>query len=264
MKNVVYIKFKRKGEIHRFDAGNLELKRGDSVIVNTDSGFEVGTVASDVKSLSLHKLPDDLKKIVRRTTEEDLKIREENHKLEKKSFAFCLTRIRSRNLSMKLVDVECLFDKSKAIFYFTAENRVDFRELVKELVQEFRIRIELRQIGVRNETSVLGGIGVCGREVCCASFLPNLDKVSVKMAKEQNVSLNPEKISGLCGRLMCCLAFEYGVYLDSNKSMPKYGKSVNTSEGCGKVIRRNVLKGEVTVELEGGKEIDVDIKDISN
>jgi len=163
---------------------------------------------------------------------------------------------------MKLIDVECLFDKSQIIFYFTAENRVDFRELVKDLVQRFKTRIELRQIGARQEARMIRGMGVCGREVCCASLIHNLDRVSVKMAKEQSVSLNPEKISGLCGRLMCCLAFEYDAYQDMKKDVPKCGKMIHTREGRGKVIRQNILQGEIAVELEDGREITVNISDL--
>ena len=163
-------------------------------------------------------------------------------------------------MPMKLVEVECLFDKSKIIFYFTAENRVDFRDLVKDLVQKFKTRIELRQIGVRNETRICGGLGICGRELCCSSFLQSLDTVSVKMAKEQNMLLNPEKISGLCGRLMCCLAFEYESYRDLKKNMPKVGKMTDTPQGRGKVIRQNILKGKIAVHLEDGREVEVTIK----
>ena len=163
---------------------------------------------------------------------------------------------------MKLIEVECLFDKSQIIFYFTAESRVDFRELVKDLVQRFKIRIELRQIGARHEARLVKGLGICGREVCCANLILNLDRVSVKMAKEQSVSLNPEKISGLCGRLMCCLAFEFDVYQDMKRDMPKCGKMINTAEGRGKVIRQNIFKGEIVVELESGKEITVNIEDL--
>ncbi|MBE9545960.1 MAG: stage 0 sporulation family protein [Proteobacteria bacterium] len=263
MKNIAGIKFKKEGKTYSFNAYNLQLKKNDSVIVNTDNGLAIGTVVTDVKPVPLHKLPTNLKKIIRKTTEADLKIREENQKLEKEAFGFCLSRVRERNLPMKLVDVEYLFNKSKIMFCFTAESRVDFRELVKDLVQKFRTRIELRQIGVRNGARIFGGIGICGREVCCAGFLSNLDRVSVKMAKEQNMSLNPEKISGLCGRLMCCLAFEYDSYLDMKKAVPKCGKKIDTVEGRGKVIRQNVLKGKITVELENGKEMDVDVKDVT-
>jgi cell fate regulator YaaT (PSP1 superfamily) len=162
---------------------------------------------------------------------------------------------------MKLIEVECLFDQSKIMFYFTADNRVDFRELVKDLVQRFKTRIELRQIGVRNEARIFGGVGICGREVCCVKFLQNLDTVSVKMAKEQNMLLNPEKISGLCGRLMCCLSFEYNAYQDLKKSVPKVGKSIDTPAGRGEVIRHSLIKGTISVRLEDGKEIEVNIED---
>ena len=163
---------------------------------------------------------------------------------------------------MKLISVECLFDRSKLIFSFTAENRVDFRDLVKDLVQKFKTRIELRQIGARQETRLVRGLGICGREVCCVNLLHNLDRVSVRMAKEQSMSLNPEKISGLCGRLMCCLAYEYDGYLEMKKDMPRCGKVVQTTEGQGRVIRQNILQGQVSVELEDGKEICIPVKDL--
>lgn len=222
----------------------------------------MGTVIADVKPVPIYQLPTGLKNIIRKATEEDVKIRKENETLEQESRQFCLEKIRERNLPMKLIDVECSFDKSQIIFYFTAENRVDFRELVKDLVQRFKIRIELRQIGARHEARMIKGLGICGREVCCASLIPNLDRVSVKMAKEQSVSLNPEKISGLCGRLMCCLSFEFDVYQDLKKNIPKSGKVINTAEGPGKIIRQNIFKGEVIVVLESGKEITVKIEDL--
>ncbi len=212
--------------------------------------------------MPIYKLPIGLKSIVRKATDDDLKIRKENEAMEKEARQFCLDKIRERELPMKLIDVECLFDKSQIIFYFTAESRVDFRELVKDLVQRFKIRIELRQIGARHEARMVKGLGICGREVCCANLIPNLDRVSVKMAKEQSVSLNPEKISGLCGRLMCCLAFEYDVYQNMKKDIPKCGKVINTAEGRGKIIRQNIFKGEIVVELENGKEITVNIEDL--
>jgi len=232
------------------------------VIVNTENGTSLGTVITEVKSVPIYKLPIGLKSIVRKATDDDLKIRKENEAMEKEARQFCLDKIRERELPMKLIDVECLFDKSQIIFYFTAESRVDFRELVKDLVQRFKIRIELRQIGARHEARMVKGLGICGREVCCANLIPNLDRVSVKMAKEQSVSLNPEKISGLCGRLMCCLAFEYDVYQNMKKDIPKCGKVINTAEGRGKIIRQNIFKGEIVVELENGKEITVNIEDL--
>jgi cell fate regulator YaaT (PSP1 superfamily) len=238
------------------------LEKNDEVIVTTENGMSMGTVIADVKPVPIYQLPAGLKSIIRKATEEDVKIRKENETLEQESRQFCLEKIRERNLPMKLIDVECSFDKSQIIFYFTAENRVDFRELVKDLVQRFKIRIELRQIGARHEARMIKGLGICGREVCCASLIPNLDRVSVKMAKEQSVSLNPEKISGLCGRLMCCLSFEFDVYQDLKKNMPKSGKVINTAEGPGKIIRQNIFKGEVIVVLESGKEITVKIEDL--
>jgi cell fate regulator YaaT (PSP1 superfamily) len=238
------------------------LEKNDHVIVNTENGTSLGTVITEVKSVPIYKLPIGLKSIVRKATDDDLKIRKENEAMEKEARQFCLDKIRERELPMKLIDVECLFDKSQIIFYFTAESRVDFRELVKDLVQRFKIRIELRQIGARHEARMVKGLGICGREVCCANLIPNLDRVSVKMAKEQSVSLNPEKISGLCGRLMCCLAFEYDVYQNMKKDIPKCGKVINTAEGRGKIIRQNIFKGEIVVELENGKEITVNIEDL--
>jgi cell fate regulator YaaT (PSP1 superfamily) len=224
--------------------------------------MSLGTIITDVKSMPIYQLPINLKNVVRKATEEDLRVRKDNEILEQESRQFCLEKIRERNLPMKLIDVECLFDKSQIIFYFTAENRVDFRDLIKDLVQRFKIRIELRQIGARHEARMIKGLGICGREVCCANMIHNLDRVSVKMAKEQSVSLNPEKISGLCGRLMCCLAFEFDGYQDMKKNIPKCGKVINTAEGRGKVIRQNMLKGEVVVELESGKEITVKMENL--
>jgi len=232
------------------------------VIVNTENGTSLGTVIMEVKSVPIYKLPIGLKNVVRKATDDDLKTKKDNEVMEQEARQFCLEKIRERELPMKLIEVECLFDKSQIIFYFTAESRVDFRELVKDLVQRFKIRIELRQIGARHEARMVKGLGICGREVCCANLILNLDRVSVKMAKEQSVSLNPEKISGLCGRLMCCLAFEFDVYQDMKRDIPKCGKMINTAEGRGKVIRQNIFKGEIVVELETGKEITVNIDDL--
>lgn len=238
------------------------MEKNDQVIVNTENGTSLGTVITEVKSVPIYQLPVGLKNVIRKATDDDVKARKENEAMELEARQFCLEKIRERDLPMKLIDVECLFDKSQIIFYFTAESRVDFRELVKDLVQRFKIRIELRQIGARHEARMVKGLGICGREVCCASLIPNLDRVSVKMAKEQSVSLNPEKISGLCGRLMCCLAFEFDVYQDMKKDIPKCGKIINTAEGRGKIIRQNIFKGEIVVELESGKEITVNIEDL--
>lgn len=262
MKKIVGVRFKRDNKIYSFDASDLPLQKNDKVIVKTESGLAIGTVATDVKAVPVYSLPIPLKSVIRKVTEEDLKIIKDNELLEQEARLFCLERITERNLIMKLIDVECLFDKTQIVFYFTAENRVDFRELVKDLVQRFKTRIELRQISARQEARMVKGMGICGREVCCASLIHNLDRVSVKMAKEQSVSLNPEKISGLCGRLMCCLAFEFDAYQDMKKDVPKCGKMIHTPEGRGKVVRQNILQGEIAVELEDGREITVSISDL--
>jgi len=262
LRNIVGVKFKQEGKIYSFHAGDLELRKGDPVMIQTENGPALAWVATDVRQEPLPKVPATLKNILRKMTPEDQKIKADNDRLEGEARAFCLVRIRERGLPMKLVDVECLFDRSKVIFYFTAENRVDFRELVKDLVQKFRSRIELRQIAARHEARLVKGLGVCGREICCATFLQNLDRVSVKMAKEQSMSLNPEKISGLCGRLMCCLAYEHETYLDMKRDMPKCGKVIQTPEGRGRVTRQNVFEGQITVVLEGGKEITLNVTDL--
>ena len=262
MKKIVGVRFKRDNKIYSFDASDLLLQKNDKVIVKTEAGLATGTVATDVKTVPVYSLPIALKSVIRKVTEEDLRIIKDNELLEQEARLFCLERITGRNLLMKLIDVECLFDKTQIVFYFTAENRVDFRELVKDLVQRFKARIELRQISARQEARMVKGMGICGREVCCASLIHNLDRVSVKMAKEQSVSLNPEKISGLCGRLMCCLAFEFDAYQDMKRDVPKCGKMIHTPEGRGKVVRQNILQGEIAVELEDGREITVSISDL--
>jgi cell fate regulator YaaT (PSP1 superfamily) len=262
LKNIVGVKFKKEGKIYTFHAADLPLKQGDLVVVSTDNGPAIGTTVTEVKGVPAEQLPAHLKNVLRIATEEDFRTRDSNQLLEREALQFCNRRIAERQLPMKMIDVECLFDKSKMLFSFAAENRVDFRDLVKDLVQRFRTRIELRQIGARQEARVIKGLGICGREVCCATLLHTLDRVSVKMAKEQNMSLNPEKISGLCGRLMCCLGFEYEAYTDLKKEMPKCGKLVQTPEGKGKVIRQNALQGEVVVILENRKEATFKAKDV--
>ncbi len=261
-KSIVGIRFKDKGKVYSFDATGVVLEEGDNAIVNTESGLAMGSVATGIRVLSRDKLPRILRKVVRKATDEDMKIHEENVKMEEEALDFCMERIRQRNLSMRLVNVEALFDKSKLLFYFTAESRVDFRELVKDLVRKYKTRIELRQIWVRSEARIYGGIGMCGRELCCASFLNNFAPVSIKMAKEQNMLLNPEKISGLCGRLMCCLAFEHEQYTEAKKNMPKCGKTVTTTEGRGKVVRQNILERMVVVDLGDGKEVEMPVDEI--
>jgi cell fate regulator YaaT (PSP1 superfamily) len=215
--NIIGVKFKKEGRIYSFNAADLILHRDDQVIVNTDNGLSMGIVVTGVSRCESSSLPANLKKVLRKVTSDDMHIKAENETLEKEARKFCLEKIQERGLSMKLIEVDCLFDKSKIIFYFTAESRVDFRDLVKDLVQKFKTRIELKQIGARQEARIKKGIAICGRMVCCAGILQNLERVTVKMAKEQSMSLNPEKISGLCGRLMCCLAFEHEEYTGSKK-----------------------------------------------
>ncbi|MDO8784782.1 MAG: regulatory iron-sulfur-containing complex subunit RicT [Syntrophales bacterium] len=263
MKNIVGVKFARGEKVYLFNAANLPLKKNDEVIVNTtENGPEIGRVVTEVRSVPLYKAPINLQEVIRKITGEDLRIKEDNQKLEQAARQFFLEKSRARDLPMKLIAVKCFFDKSKIMFYFTAENRVDFREIVKDLAQKFKTKIELRQIGARQEACIIKGIGVCGREVCCASLQDSPERVSIKMAKEQGVSLNIEKISGLCGRLMCCMAFEYDAYQDMKKNMPKCGKMLQTAAGYGKVVRQNVLRGESLLELENGKEITVTVEDM--
>lgn len=215
--NIIGVKFKKEGRIYNFDAGDLIVQKHDQVLVNTDNGVSLGVVVTDVQRCESAQLPPNLKNVLRKATAEDLRAREELEMIEEDARKYCIDKIHEKSLAMKLITVECLFDKSKMIFYFTAENRVDFRELVKDLVGKFKTRIELKQIGARQEARIVKGLAVCGRTVCCAGILQNLDRVTVKMAKEQSMSLNPEKISGLCGRLMCCLSFEHNGYAGAKK-----------------------------------------------
>ena len=227
--NIVGVKFKKEGRIYSFNAVDLMIHKGEQVIVNTDNGLALGIIVTDVKRCEPSELPANLKKVVRKVTVDDLRIKEENEKMEEDARKICVEKIAEKGLAMKMVGVDCLFDKSKMIFYFSAESRVDFRDLVKDLVQKFKTRIELKQIGARQEARIVKGLAVCGRMVCCAGILQNLDRVTVKMAKEQSMSLNPEKISGLCGRLMCCLSFEHEGYAGSKKC-PKVTKVVRDTE----------------------------------
>jgi cell fate regulator YaaT (PSP1 superfamily) len=243
------------GKAEEFNAEGLSLETGDPVIVESDKGLVLGKVLSPPHEKEEQFILKAPKKVVRKASSEDLEQYEKNLQLEKEAFQFCLQRIKEKNLNMKLVKTEVLLDRSKTLFYFTAEKRVDFRELVRDLAAQFRMRIEMRQIGVRDEAKMVCGMGGCGRELCCATFLNRFDLVSVKMAKEQNLALNPSKISGVCGRLMCCLSYEFSTYLELKKNLPKVGKHVVTRSGKGKVIRQNVLNQTVTVELEEGGEV---------
>jgi cell fate regulator YaaT (PSP1 superfamily) len=224
--NIIGVKFKKEGRIYSFNAADLILHKDDQVIVNTDNGLSMGVVVTAVNRCESSS--GNLKKVLRKVTPDDMLIKAENERLEKEALGFCLEKIKERRLSMKLITVDCFFDKSKIIFYFTAESRVDFRDLVKDLVQKFKTRIELKQIGARQEARITKGIAICGRMVCCAGILQNLERVTVKMAKEQSMSLNPEKISGLCGRLMCCLAFEHDEYAGSKKCTKSFINNGNT------------------------------------
>ncbi len=241
--------------VERCDPGDLDLKTGDTVVVATGQGQWLGTVINRIslKAESLEQGRADFapRSVLRLATEGDFKKFQDSARLEKEAFQFCAERIGARKLAMNLSKVERCLDGAKMTFYFTAEGRIDFRALVKDLAGRFRCRVEMRQVGVRNETKILGGVGGCGRELCCCTFMNDFTPVSVKMAKEQNLSLNPNKISGLCGRLMCCLAYEFPTYMACKKNMPKVGRRVNCPEGLGKVVRQNVMAGRVTVNVEG-------------
>ena len=217
-------------------------------------GFRTGCEIPCLKDLRFH--PAELKKIDHPATSEEIQKNLENQNFEQEAKAYFMDRITAHDLAMNLVDVEYYYDRSKIIFFFTADGRVDFRELLKDLVRRLRTRVELRQIGIRNQAKMVGGLGGCGRPLCCASFLSNFHAVSIKMAQEQNLSLNPSKISGACGRLMCCLQYEYDTYRELKKDMPKLGKKIELPEGRGKVVRQNVMQRSVTVQLEDGKEIE--------
>ena len=250
MKNIVGVRFKRPGKIYFFDSGNLKLNYHDKVIVETSMGEDLGEVASYKRNMPEDNLANPLKKIIRIATSKDLKHYDENKKKEEEAFRICEEKIKKYKLDMHLIDVEYTFDNTKILFYFTADGRIDFRDLVKELASIFKTRIELRQIGVRDEVKRIGGNGVCGRELCCCSFLSDFETVSIKMAKEQNIALNPSKISGNCGRLMCCLKYEQEVYEDKLKRLPKIGSTVKTDEGEGIVDSVETLKEIVRVKFK--------------
>ena len=250
MAEVVGVRFKEVGKVYYFDPDGHSLKKGDMVIVETARGVECGEVAMENRDVSEEEIVKPLKKLVRVATDEDIDKVKENKKKEKEAFEICEKKILKHGLDMKLVDIEYTFDNSKILFYFTADGRVDFRELVKDLASVFHTRIELRQIGVRDESKMLGGIGICGRPFCCSSFLGDFQPVTVKKAKEQGLSLNPTKISGTCGRLMCCLKYEQNAYDHLLRITPKTGAIVETPEGRGKVVDVNLLRGIVKVQLD--------------
>jgi len=248
--DVVGVRFKKAGKIYYFDPGELSIEKDDFVIVETVRGVEYGKAVIARKQVEEHDVVLPLKKVVRIADPKDKMIVEENKQAAKEAYDVCNEKVNEHQLDMKLVDVEYTFDRNKVIFYFTADGRVDFRELVKDLAAIFRTRIELRQIGVRDEAKMLGGIGPCGRMLCCSTFLGDFDPVSIKMAKDQNLSLNPTKISGLCGRLMCCLKYENDEYESAKALLPDLGEIIETPQGKGKVVGLNILERVLQVELK--------------
>jgi cell fate regulator YaaT (PSP1 superfamily) len=253
LKNIVGVRFKKLGKIYFFNPKNLRVKKGDKVIVETAQGEEYGEVMIPNRIVEDEKIMAPLKKVIRIANNKDRKHYEECQKKEKEAFHICQKKIKEHKLDMTLTDVEYKFDDSKILFYFTADGRIDFRELVKDLAAIYKTRIELRQIGVRDEVKRIGGNGVCGRELCCCSFLSDFEAVSIKMAKEQNLSLNPSKISGNCGRLMCCLKYESDVYEDKLKRLPNIGAIVKTEDGEGEVDNIETLKEVVRVKIKDGE-----------
>lgn len=252
MIRIVLVRFQPAGRHYHFDALDLELRPGSQVIVETDRGRAMATVVTKPEEVPDDQAPDGLKSLLREATEEDLELAEKNAAREKDASRYCLERIQARRMEMKLVRAEYAFDGSKIIFYFTADGRVDFRELVKDLAHHFHTRIEMRQIGVRDEAKLVGGIGICGRELCCCSFLTEFSPVSVKMAKEQGLALNPSKISGQCGRLLCCLSYEYETYRSLKKGLPKCGKKVCWKHENWEVRNQDVLGQKLTLRKEDG------------
>jgi cell fate regulator YaaT (PSP1 superfamily) len=277
MVTIVGVRFKKAGKIYYFLPGEETLSIEDGVIVETARGVEYGTVVIGPKEVAKDSLVMPVKEVMRKATPKDLQQLEKNEEREEKAFAICLEKIAKRKLPMKLINVEYTFDMNKIVFFFTADGRIDFRELVKDLATVFRTRIELRQVGVRDEAKVLNGIGACGRPLCCSNFLGDFSPVSIRMAKDQNLSLNPTKISGVCGRLMCCLNYEDDLYKKGGDlyvkkdrtpsprdvEPPGIGKEVVTDEGIGKVLKVNHHKHTVKVQLEAGRTIDLKWSDVA-
>lgn len=258
MVKVIGVRFRKAGKIYYFDPEDKDIKAGDDVIVETARGVEYGIVVKGVMEISEEEIISPLKKVMRIATEEDTAIEESNSEKEREAFGICKAKIRKHNLDMKLIDCEYTFDRNKLLFYFTADGRIDFRELVKDLASVFKTRIELRQIGVRDETKMMGSIGICGRPLCCFSHLSEFHPVSIKMAKEQNLSLNPTKISGVCGRLMCCLKYEEETYIELNKKLPNIGDVVITPSGEeGEVKHVNIIRQLVKTVIRNEGNIDI-------
>lgn len=257
MVTVVGVRFKKAGKIYYFNPGYLDIKKGNNVIVETARGIEYGHCVIGRRQIEDDKIVSPLKNVIRLSTEEDNSRNIENKVKEEKAFEICLEKINQHQLNMKLIDVEYTFDNNKVIFYFTADGRVDFRELVKDLAAVFRTRIELRQIGVRDEAKMVGGLGPCGRRMCCSTFLGEFAPVSIKMAKEQNLSLNPTKISGICGRLMCCLNYEQDTYERIRCTLPKVDSIVKTPYGEGVVIANSVVKESLKVKIKNQEDEEI-------
>lgn len=269
MVTVVGVRFKKAGKIYYFDPNNIEIKKNDSVIVETARGIEFGQVVVGPKQVLEEDIISPLKSVIRVATEEDENIHKENKEKEEYALEVCTDKIKKHNLDMNLVEVEYTFDNNKVIFYFTADGRVDFRELVKDLASVFKTRIELRQIGVRDEAKMLGGIGPCGRSLCCSTWLGDFEPVSIKMAKDQSLSLNPAKISGICGRLFCCLKYEHDLYAEILQKLPNVGSKVLTPDGKGIVVETNVISELVKVRINNPSDNSEEIKvyylhDVSN
>lgn len=262
MYKVAEVRLRESGRMHYFNCGQQSYPVGECVIVEADRGEDYGLVVSEAEMILDGDVEQPLRNILRRLTPADEGKIAENHKDAKVAMEVCNEKIAERKLPMKLIDVEYSFDRSKIIFYFTAEGRVDFRDLVRDLASRFKARIDLRQIGVRDEARMLGGIGCCGRQLCCATFLKDFEAVNIRMAKDQRLPLNPSKISGLCGRLLCCLRYECEAYKELQRAMPKEGTIVNTAHGEGRVTDLNILKQSVSVELENGRIVHVDVKGV--
>lgn len=257
MVKVIGVRFKKAGKIYYFDPSDFKIEKGQNVIVETIRGIEFGQCVTEEKEIEENEIISPLKSVIRKANEEDKQRHLKNKSKEKEAFDICLEKIKEHKLQMKLIDVEYTFDNNKVIFYFTADGRVDFRELVKDLASIFKTRIELRQIGVRDEAKMIGGLGPCGRPMCCSTYLGDFVPVSIKMAKEQNLSLNPTKISGICGRLMCCLNFEQETYEEIRKKLPKIGSIVSSEYGEGEVVENSVVKEMVKakIKLPSGDEV---------
>ena len=254
MTEIISVKFKENGRAYSFDPAGITAEIGESVIVETQNGTEMGTVSAANHEVDNGAIVKPLRKVLRKATEKDMARRDENKRKEKEAFGICEELVSAHKLDMKLVDVEYSFDAGKIVFFFTSDGRVDFRELVKDLASRFHTRIELRQIGVRDEAKMIGGLGCCGRELCCSSYLDDFHPVSINMAKDQNLSLNPAKISGVCGRLMCCLKYEHEAYAELQKVTPRQGSVVDTPEGRGKVVSTQMLRCTCKVQLDDSPE----------